>query len=169
MRHADADYTGPAERNTSGWGFDLAPLSDKGVDQTKKSIHQIKKISPEIVICSSTARALETTMHIISEFNLPFKVEFDIHEWVPDLNFQWKGIEDVLRIERDFNSKDGLHTPSEAENWESFPMMRERMNNALDKYNKYSKILVVCHSMVIRSLTGKKEIGNTEIIEYVRK
>jgi uncharacterized phosphatase len=166
MRHAEADYSRPTEWNTRGWGFDLAPLSKKGVKESKLAVASVRKIAPDYIICSSAARALETTAHIIRELGIPFSVEFDIHEWVPDHCFEWSGIADVREIERDFDSKEGVHTQVESERWESFKMMKERMNRTLKKYDHHSKVLVVCHSLLMHSVTGKKSIENTEIIEY---
>lgn len=74
-------------------------------------------------------------MHLVKQLRLPFHVEFDLHEWVPDLAFDWQGLRDVQRIERDFNTKGGIHSGDRPEQWESFDMMRERMTRTLRKYD----------------------------------
>lgn len=148
------------------WGFDLAPLSEKGVKQSQLAIKIVRGIAPDYIICSPATRALETAAHIIRELGTPFSVEFDIHEWVPDHCFGWNGIKDVQKLERDFNSKEGKHSAEKQECWESFEMMKARMNRTLKKYDNYSKVLVVCHSLIIQSVVGNNSIKNTEIIEY---
>ena len=166
MRHAAADYSGPDQWNTRGWGYDLAPLSEAGRSQANEVVDRVRHLAPEVMICSPTTRTMETAMHLVAHLSIPFRVEFDLHEWVPDLTFAWGGFKDVQRIQQDFDAKDGVRTEGGAENWESFAMMRQRMNCTLLRYATYQRVLVVCHGMVMRALTGQATIANTEILTY---
>lgn len=166
MRHAHADYSKPAEWNTKGWGYDLAPLSKKGIEESKAVVNLVRVINPDYIICSPATRALETATHIIRELGTRFSIEFDLHEWVPDHSFEWRGIEDVEKLERDFNSKNGVHTVGAPECWESYKFMKDRMDRTLRKYQNYPKVLVVCHSLLMKSIYGNDSIDHTDIVEY---
>lgn len=166
MRHAESDYSSPRRWNAPGWGADLAPLSEKGKEQARRIIPKIREISPDLLLVSPTARTLETALHIVAEFPVKFAVEFDLHEWVPDKNFGWRTLEEVLEIQKDFDSYGGEHPANAEKSWESFSMMRKRVLNVFKKYTEFEKVFVVCHGMVMRTLTGKERIENTEIIKY---
>ena len=166
MRHAESDYSGPMRWNAPGWGADLAPLSEKGKEQVRQIVPKIREISPNILLVSPTARTLETALHIVAELQIKFAVEFDLHEWVPDKNFDWRTFEDVLEIQKDFDSHGGEHPDGIEKSWESFSMIRNRVLKVLRKYSELEKVFVVCHGMVMRTLTGKEKIENTEILEY---
>ena len=105
-------------------------------------------------------------MHLVAKLSIPFRVAFDLHEWVPDRAFAWRGIKDVQPLQRDFDGKEGVHSADQPETWESFEMMRTRMHRTLRTYRGYETVLVVCHGMVMRALTGQDRIRNTELIAY---
>lgn len=166
MRHAESDYSGPGRWNAPGWGGDLAPLSEKGKEQATLIISKIKEINPDILLASPTARTLETALHIVAELPLKFAVEFDLHEWVPDVDFSWRTLEEVLEIQNEFDLGGGEHPADTEKSWETFSMIRKRVLNVFEKYAELEKVFVVCHGMVMRALTGKEKIENTEILEY---
>jgi len=73
-----------------GWGADLAPLTDLGEYQVIQQLPKIQDFNPELVISSPATRALHSALVIRPALQAPFKVEFDLHEWVPDQSFHWK-------------------------------------------------------------------------------
>lgn len=166
IRHAEANYRKPMSWNTRGWGADLAPLSVKGRKQAISVISRIRDLNVDIVICSPTTRTLETAMIIIAGQSIPFQVEFDLHEWVPDRSFMWKNLEEVQRIENDFDACKGKIPNGVTKNWESIDEIKARSLKVLEKYVKFNRVLVVSHALVIRSLTGKKKVKNTGIVNF---
>ena len=165
LRHAEADYTQPSEVNTKGWGFDLAPLSQTGRKQVENIAADIQKISPEIIITSPTTRTMETTLILLQHIDADFRVEFDLHEWIPGFDFEWRNIVDIHRIEKEFEAYGGEHKGDEVKNWESLSMIRKRVGNVLKQYSNYSNVLVICHEKVIRAMTGRVGVANCELIE----
>jgi uncharacterized phosphatase len=166
LRHAEADYSKPMKWKTPGWGADLAPLSDRGIEQAKNCAAEIQKWNPNILLCSPTTRTLQTALIVQSFISIPFEVEFDLHEWVPHRKFQWTCLEDVQKYEREFESLGGMWPQGEEKTWESLSMVRERVISVLNKYTKYKKVVVICHGIVIQSLTGRKNLQNAQSIVY---
>lgn len=104
LRHAEADYSKPSELKTKG--LDLAPLSKTGRKQAEIIAADVRKISPGIVITSPTTRTMETTLILLQHLDVEFRVEFDLQEWIPAFDFEWKNLDDIHRIEKDFESYD---------------------------------------------------------------
>jgi len=166
LRHAEADYSKPSEVKTKGWGLDLAPLSKAGRKQVENIAADIQKISPAIVITSPTTRTMETTLILLQHLDADFRVEFDLHEWIPGFDFEWKNLDDIHRIEKEFEAFGGEYRGNDVKNWESLSMIRKRVENVLEKYSDYSTVLVVCHEKVIRAMTGRIGVANCELIDY---
>jgi len=142
LRHAEADYTRPSEVKTKGWGLDLAPLSKKGRKQVENIAADVHKISPEIIITSPTTRTMETTLILLQHLDAEFRVEFDLHEWIPGFDFEWRNIDDIYRIEKEFEAFGGEYRGDDEKNWESLSMIRMRGTTILDYYSDYSTVLL---------------------------
>ena len=145
--------------------MDLAPLNKASRKQTENIVADVQKISPDIIITSPTTRTMETTLILLQHLDVEFRVEFDLHEWIPGFDFEWKNIDDIHRIEKEFEAYGGEYKGDEVKNWESFSMIRKRVGNVLKQYSNYSTVLVVCHEKVIRAMTGRVGVGNCELIE----
>ncbi len=74
-------------------------------------------------------------------------------------------MDDIHRIEKEFEAFDGEYPGDEIKNWESLSMIRKRVKKVLKKYSNHSAVLVVCHEKVIRSMTGRVGVANCEIAE----
>ena len=59
VRHGEPDYRELEERSYTGFGIDLAPLSEKGRQQAHKLSTNPLFPSAEIIISSAVTRALE--------------------------------------------------------------------------------------------------------------
>lgn len=165
LRHAEADYSKPSEGKTKGWELDLAPLSKTGRKQVSKIVADVEKISPEMIITSPTTRTMETTLILLQHLDAKFRVEFDLHEWIPGFDFEWKNLDDIYHNEKKFESYDGEHQGDDVKNWESLSMIRKRVTTVLDNYSDYSTVLIVCHEKVIRAMTGQVGVASCETIQ----
>jgi broad specificity phosphatase PhoE len=153
----------------TGWGADLAPLSTLGRGQIQDCVPGIVAKNPEVLLCSPTTRTMEGGAILQAVLNLPLHVEFDMHEWVPDRSFAWATLADVHAQVEDLE-KHGGEWPSGRElPWEPFSAIRARCLGVLGRYRSYSCVVVMCHEMVIRALTGKAEVKNGEIVEFIVK
>jgi broad specificity phosphatase PhoE len=94
------------------------------------------------------------------------QVEFDLHEWVPDNAFQWKTLEEVLISVQDLDENEGEWPEGLPRRWEPLSAIRNRVEAVLSRYTAHETVLVMCHGVVIRALTGRKEVENCEIAPY---
>ena len=81
IRHGEPDYRELEERSYTGFGIDLAPLSEKGRQQAQELSTNPLLSSAEIIISSAVTRALETASYMVCATDLPLRVEPLLHEW----------------------------------------------------------------------------------------
>ncbi len=167
-RHAETDYSFPAKWNTPGWGSDLAPLSKDGELQVHSKAKKIVNWKPQIAIVSPTTRTMNTALILKEYLSIEFKVEFDLHEWVPDRYFKWNDFSQVVSILNEMRSHNGEWPNGKEQKWESLSKVKERTKNVMLKYLEYGRVLVICHGGVIWSHTGIEDVGfvETREIEY---
>jgi broad specificity phosphatase PhoE len=165
MRHAESDFSFPKKWNTLGWGNDLAPLSTLGEKQAIDSIKKIKDWNPEICLVSPTTRTMSTALIIIRHLDILCKVEFDLHEWVPDRSFNWNELSQVKLNQDDMRNNNGEWPDGIQKCWEPLSHVKKRVSNAISKYSQFNRILVICHCGVIWSITGEEEVANCETRE----
>src|SRR5262245_40421998 len=166
LRHGEADFRLPAQWKANGWGADLAPLSSRGIEQVQAVAERLRQLRPEIVLSSPMTRALHSTLLLSSALQLPCVVEFALHEWVPDLSFSWTSVEEVLASLADLEACGCEWPPGEKRPWEPLSSVRTRVLQVFARYQRYERVLVVCHGIVIRSLTGRKEVHFAEIVPF---
>ena len=165
VRHGQPDYSLCDERGYIGHGRDLAPLSEEGILQAILTAKDIRLQNAELIISSPYTRALQTAAVISKETGLDIKVEMDVHEWIPDLSFQYKDFSECLELTNDFNHHNGVYPSDERKRWESLSLLRSRVRKVADKYAHFNKVIIVCHGMVIRTLIYAEEIKPGQIIE----
>lgn len=165
VRHGQPDYTPCDERGYIGHGKDLAPLSEEGIKQAERMAKDVRLMGADIIISSPYTRALQTAAIISKNTGIDIKVEMDLHEWMPDVTFQYEHFQECLELTFDFNKHKGVYPKGETLRWECLQQLRERVRKVADKYADYSKVIFVCHGMVMRTLTYAEEIKPAEIIE----
>lgn len=167
IRHGEPTYKPIDDRNFIGHGRDLAPLTENGVKGVQKKTKDNRLKSCEIIVTSPYTRALQTAAILSKELGIDIEVDVDLHEWIPDIkNFQHKTSQDCFDLYKDFERYNGMHPKNEMKVWESAESMKKRINSVLAKYTDYQKVIVVCHSMLIRTVKYQKDIAYAEIIEY---
>jgi broad specificity phosphatase PhoE len=167
LRHGEADFSPTDRRQVRGWGGDLAPLSSRGVEQVRAAIERIRPLQPVLALSSPMTRAMHSTMLVATALGLDTRVEFDLHEWIPDLSLDWTRPHDVERHLADLDACDGEWPAGECRRWEPLSAVRTRASVVLDRYATYGRVLVVTHGTVIRALTGVR-IGLGEIAAFER-
>ena len=75
VRHGEPDYSELEEHSYTGFGIDLAPLSEKGRQQAQELSTNPLLLSAEIIISSAVTRALETAYYVVCATGLPLRVE----------------------------------------------------------------------------------------------
>ena len=81
IRHGEPNYRELEERSYTGFGIDLAPLSEKGKQQAQELCKNPLFGSADILVSSAVTRALETAFYVSCATGLPLKVEPLLHEW----------------------------------------------------------------------------------------
>ncbi|HAS73948.1 MAG TPA: histidine phosphatase family protein [Clostridiales bacterium UBA8960] len=170
VRHGEPSYTPCTQRELKGQGRDLAALNDDGIHQILSvSVPKLVDRGVEIILSSPYTRSLQSAAIIASKLGLITKVVHDLHEWIPDLTFNYSSFKELKFIYSDFYEHKGIRKPPVLEpselHWEELETFRNRVENALKPFcTVYDCVAVVSHGMVIQSLTGKT-VGYGEVVE----
>lgn len=81
-------------------------------------------------------------------------MEFDIYEWTPDLNEEFRTYEELQQLVNDFWTCDGVYPDGQIRNWETKDSVIARVESVLGKYLQFAEVAVVCHGMVISCLAN---------------
>ena len=164
IRHGEADYSPCDARGYIGHGRDLAPLSAKGREQAHAAAGDSRLAGAQLLLSSPYTRALQTAAIIGCRVGLAPVVEVDLHEWMPDTTFQYKGKEELLELCDDFTAHQGCWPAGEQRRWEQNEHIFRRSSAVLERYMDYEKIIVVTHGMVMRNFRFINDIHNCEIV-----
>jgi uncharacterized phosphatase len=125
IRHGEAEYGLAEERRLKGIGRDLVPLTPAGVQQ----VEELAKVLPEpltLLISSPMTRALQSTAILAARLSVPVQVEFDLHEWMPDLGCTYDSLDSVVRAHAEYVDQRGEWRPGIRCDWEARSSVIER-------------------------------------------
>ncbi|HEL2146430.1 TPA: histidine phosphatase family protein [Streptococcus suis] len=166
VRHSEPDYSMFDQHDNprlyAGFGRDLAPLTEKGRTLAQEIASDPIFSQAQVVIASSVTRALETATYIAHAQQLPLLVEPFFHEWRPDLTGQNASQDEAVLAHRLFWENGGAVPESSPVRYETAAEILQ----ALEKYQAYDRIVIVCHGMLIRQFVPKETIAYCEILEY---
>jgi len=151
IRHGEPRYDEVLSRKYFGMGYDLGKLTDRGVEQAEQRALDPRLKGAEIIISSPYTRALQTAAIISRVTGIKLVVENDLHEWMPDVTFKFEmtgnePYEEYMRAK-------GIRKSTHLCHWEEYEVLKRRVSNALEKYKNYQKIIVVCHGIVMSTMT----------------
>ena len=161
IRHGEPDYRELEERSYTGFGIDLAPLSEKGRQQAQKLSKNPLLPSAEIIISSAVTRALETAFYVVCATGLPLRVEPLLHEW----QVYESGIENFERARCLFLESKGELLPNSSIQYETAAEMKSRFLECMSKYRDYQTVIVVTHNMLMRQFVPNEKIDFCQVIE----
>ena len=159
IRHGKPDYVPCWERGFIGHGKDLACLTPEGINQSEEVSKNSLLDGSELIISSPYTRALQTAAIISKNIQLNIIVEIDLHEFLPDKTFQYKGKEESDILHTDFLDCFGAYPVGETRKWETIEEIKKRVMAVINKYITYNKIIVVAHGGIIRRFTGVAEVN----------
>ncbi|MGH4119556.1 histidine phosphatase family protein [Clostridium sp.] len=165
IRHGEPDYSLVKERNFKGHGMDLAQLTSEGIEQAINVAKDKRLQGASIIVSSPYTRALQTAAIISKERSLDISIEVDIHEWVPDLEFNNMSDEEVKTAIDECIRCEGEYTNGETKKWEKLSVVASRAFKCLEKYSSYEKIIVVTHGMVMGQFYYDTDVPYCGIIE----
>lgn len=151
IRHGEPRYDEVIDRGFGGLGYEFGKLTDNGVYQAEKRAKDPLLKDAEIIISSPYTRALQTAAIISKETNISLTVENDLHEWLPDTNFIYDyKVNDAVQ---EYFESEGKRNVGHKYRWESYEDIKRRVHLTLLKYKNYKKVIVVCHGIVMSTLT----------------
>lgn len=139
IRHGETDYS---DRNTKiykGFGVNLSPLSENGIQQIKETAKDLRLTDADIILSSPYTRALQTAAILSKEIGIEIAVETDLHEWVANKNYIYDEDEKAEKSYQQYVDNQGEYQDGVDEVWESKQMMEERVLAVLKKYSQYKK------------------------------
>ena len=161
VRHGEPDYCELEERSYTGFGIDLAPLSEKGRQQAQKLSKNPLLPSAEIIVSSAVTRALETASYVACATGLPLRVEPLLHEW----QVYESGIDRFEEARRLFLENNGELLPNSPVQYETAIEMKTRFLECMAKYWEHQTVVVVAHRMLMRQFVPKKPLIFDQVIE----
>jgi broad specificity phosphatase PhoE len=165
IRHGEPNYRSCDERGFIGQGRDMAPLTDTGILQAELVSRNNLLKGSAFIVASPYTRALQTAAIISKNTGLDIRVEVDLHEFIPDKTFIYKGEQESKDLHKDFMNCQGVYPTNETRKWETIEEIINRVVPVLNKYLEYEKIIVVAHGGVIRRFTGVGFIDYCEVCE----
>ena len=165
IRHGEPDYSLVTERKFKGHGRDLAQLTPKGIEQAKAVAKDERLKGASLIVSSPYTRTLQTAAIISKETALDISIELDIHEWLPDLTFNYIDDEEVKIAAKECTLYKGHYSDDDLRKWEKLNTVAERSFKALEKYLSYDKIIVVTHGVVMRQFKFQPTVPYCGVME----
>ena len=161
VRHGEPDYRELEERSYTGFGMDLAPLSEEGRLQAKELCRNPLLSTAEVVVSSAVTRALETASYVTGATGLPLRVEPLLHEW----QVYETGIENFEKARTLFLENKGELLPNSPIQYETAAEMKARFLECMAKYREHETVVVVAHRMLMRQFVPDEKIDFCQVIE----
>ena len=161
VRHGEPDYRELENRSYTGFGMDLAPLSEKGRQQAQELCQNPLLQSADLLVTSAVTRALETASYVVRATCLPLRVEPFLHEW----QVYESGIENFEKARTLFLENKGKLLPDSPIQYETAEEMKSRFLETMRKYRDSQTVLVVTHRMLMRQFVPDEKIDFCQVIE----
>ncbi|MFS9147810.1 histidine phosphatase family protein [Streptococcus infantis] len=161
VRHGEPDYRELEERSYTGFGIDLAPLSEKGWQQAQELSKNSLLHSADLLVSSAVTRALETASYVACATGLPLRVEPLLHEW----QVYESGVENFEKARTLFLGNNGFLPPNSPVQYETAVEMKSRFLECMAKYREHQTVVVVAHRMLMRQFVPNETIDFCQVIE----
>ena len=161
VRHGEPNYLELEERSYTGFGIDLAPLSEEGRQQAQELSKNSLLHSADLLVSSAVTRALETASYVACATGLPLRVEPLLHEW----QVYESGVENFEKARTLFLGNNGELFPNSPIQYETAEEMRSRFLESMRKYRDYQTVVVVTHRMLMRQFVPDEKIDFCQVIE----
>lgn len=156
LRHCEPDWGLIEKYSLKGQGVDLVPLTRAGEQQAKALGQREELKAAKLIVSSPATRCLQTGSILAHELNIPVKIGFRLHEWIPDLSMKWMDYSIVQAADRDREKCKGEWPIGESRTWEPLSAVRLRAQEVIRYFTDAEAVIFLTHALVIRSLTGKE-------------
>ena len=165
MRHSEPDYSLVNAKKYIGHGKDLAQLTENGIQIAEKASCDSRLDDAEFIVSSPYTRALQTAAIISKNRQLDIKIELDLHEWMPDLTFQYSTSQEAFKATELCKTYKGICPVGSEMLFENLQDVFDRAKTSLLRYIEHRKIIVVTHSMVMNRFVTSQHIPFCGIYE----
>ncbi|HKM02650.1 MAG TPA: histidine phosphatase family protein [Bacilli bacterium] len=156
VRHGEPRYDEVTARGFVGLGGGFGRLTAEGEAQALARASDPVFKGATIIVASPYTRALQTAAVISRITNIPLTVEHDLHEWSDDTLFKF---DQPIQESYDAYIKNrGVMKENTKYRYETYENLRKRVLESIKKYKNHDKIIVVCHGVVISSLTHFEDL-----------
>ncbi len=160
IRHGEPRYDEVVEKWDQTVGYNFGKLSENGESQAEIVAKKDILKDADLIISSPFTRALQTAAIISRITNIKLTVEHDLYEWQPNIH-QAISTYDANDAFEEYLKNRGVHLVSDKYQWETYEDLKKRVELSLLKYKNYKKVIVVCHGIVISTMTKFDDV-----IEY---
>ena len=167
IRHGEADFSEANTKIYQGWGFNMQPLSKKGMEQIKEAAKDERIQNAQIIVSSPYGRTMHTASILAKELRLDVVVESELHEWVADEEYKYLSDEDAMNSFEEFSKNRGIKNENRRYAWETADSIAKRTKAVLEKYKDYDEVIIVCHGTVMQYFLGIDDPENGQFEEYV--
>ena len=161
VRHGEPDYHELEERSYTGFGLDLAPLSEQGRRQAQELCQHPLLRSADLLVSSAMTRALETASYVACATGLPLREEPLLHEW----QVYQTGRENFEKARSLFLANNGELLSNSPIQYETAEEMKARFIDCMAKYRDYQTVVLLTHRMLIRQFVPNETIDFCQVIE----
>lgn len=169
IRHGEADYSEVGTKFYKKQGTFMCTLTEKGIEQTKNITKDKRLERTDLILTSPYGRAFHTAAILSKYLKADIKVESDLHEWLADAwEYSYLDDETACKYYEEFEACNGKYPDGKNRQWESADMIRERVFYVLDKYEKYKKVIVVSHGILMKYCLNIDHPSNCEIVRLER-
>lgn len=166
IRHGETRYELAEQRRLIGAARELVPLTTRGIRQIEQRADALRGRGLEMLVASPLTRALQSAAILSRRLDLPLAVEYDLHEWVPDLSYRWNSVEQMWAAYNEMMALGGEWPEGEERAWEPLSAVRRRVLAVLERYRHLDRVGVVCHGLIVVTLTGSPiEVAETVEVE----
>ena len=166
IRHGKTDYSERNEKVYQGFGVQLAPLSEQGIEEIRSTAKDERLRGVSIILSSPYTRAAQTAAILSKELQADIMIETDLHEWLANKAYIYEDEQSTEKNYLEFVKNNGVYPAGENLDWEDMSAMRSRVFPILEKYKHYPKVAVACHGLLIRAVCGGSLVKNAEIVTF---
>ena len=165
IRHGKADWDDCYARKLTGFRTDFTRLTSVGQEQLEQTSKDERLSKADLILSSPYTRALESAAILSRNLQVRIEVEYDLHEWLPDMTGMYASQVEIFSLADEFERHHGIYPTGETRRWETLEHLKTRVSSVLHKYLNLEHMIVVCHEMAIWSVTGTRDVTNGQIIE----
>jgi broad specificity phosphatase PhoE len=165
IRHGKADWDDCYTRGLTGFRTDFTKLTKLGQEQLENTAKDERLTHASLILSSPYTRALQSAAILVQNLQTQIEVEYDLHEWLPDITGTYSSQLEIFALADDFERNHGIYPSGETRRWETLEHLKTRVSGVLQRYLQFEFVIVVCHEMAIWSVTGTRDVANGQIIE----